>query len=193
MYLLTDFSISEFLPKIKGNERARSIAADLIKEGRKNYRKGKSKGKNLYPISAHDIEHSIPAVSQKYLNTYGNRKNGEPRKVSGIGFTPRNELFVQNKLGKPITLEDTLLDRKNKKSKEKVLKKDPIMDDKDFKKAYSAINQDADKYSITRGEGTGGSLRGYYKGQKPLAGLRRRTDILMSDKERKLNDLLNGF
>lgn len=190
MFLLVDFKISEFLPKIKGNERARSIAADLMKEGRKNYRKGRSKGLGNN-IVAHDIDHGIPAVSQKYLNTYGNRKNGLPRKVSGVGFTPINEAFVQNKLGNPVDKVQSFRG-KIKKRDFTPLKKDPIVDDKDFQKAYSAIKKDASKNSVEVSEASGGgSLRGYYKGQKPLAGLLRRRDILESDKEKNLRDVLS--
>lgn len=191
MFLLVDFKISEFLPKIKGNERARSIAADLLKEGRKNYRKGRSKGLNGY-IVAHDIEHGIPAVSQKYLNTYGNRKNGLPRKVSGIGFTHMNEAFVQNKLGNPVDKPQGFKGKRSKKTNFTPLEADPLMKDKDFQKAYKSIKQDATKYSVDKSEASGGgSLRGYYKGQKPLAGRLRREDVLETDGETNLRSLLS--
>ena len=74
------------------------------------------------------------------------------------------------------------------------LKADPIIKDNDFQKAYSAIKKDANKYSVDKGEASGGgSLRGYYKPQKPLAGRLRREDVLMSDEEKAIEKSLNDF
>lgn len=170
MYFLSDvvadFNVSKFLPKNASNVRARKIAADLLKESRKNVRKQAKKHGAAYQPIYHDVAHSSMKVMSKHNpDLLGKTKSGKTRRASNVGFTPRNEMFVEPydsplhyvatdrfqktypRIGRR-GLVDYYSDRstnelssKTKQTQKELARK--IWRDKDYRKARYAITMDA--------------------------------------------------
>jgi len=111
MYLIHDFSVSQFIPKSPSTQKVRNTAANILKESRIFAKKQKIN------LVEHDSSHIIPKiVTSRDPSILGYTNKKVARKMSSIGITPLSEAKVsyQDSLRNPLATPSSSLLAKEK-------------------------------------------------------------------------------